>query len=127
MNEYEKQANDFANKYGVKLKELDMRYGSMWGETQERCIFKMRLSRGRRSYTFDFGQSVMKGSETPTMYDVLAVLQKYDCGTFEEFCRSYGFDEDSRRAERTYKGCVKEYAAVERLFGDCMENLQEIC
>lgn len=126
MNEYEKQANDFAKKYGVKLTELSMRYGSMWGEKQERCIFKMRLSRGRRSYTFDFGQSIMNGSETPTMYDVLACLQKYDCGTFEDFCREFGYDEDSRRAERTYKAVCREYAAVERLFGDCMDELQEI-
>lgn len=126
MNEYEKQANDFAKKYGVKMTELSMRYGSMWDETQERCIFKMRLSRNRKSYTFEFGQSIAAGSKTPTMYDVLACLQKYDCGTFEEFCLSYGFDEDSRNAERTYKGCVKEYAAVERLFGDCMDELQEI-
>lgn len=126
MNEYEKQANDFAKKYGVKLKELSMRVGSMWGENQHRCIFKMRLSRNRKTYTFDFGQSLADGSKTPTMYEVLACLTKYDVGSFEDFCQSYGYDEDSRKAERTYKAVCREYAAVERLFGDCMDELQEI-
>lgn len=120
------QANRFAKKYGVKLTELGMRFGPMWGERHNRCIFKMRLSRGRKSYTFDFGQSLAAGSQTPTMYDVLTCLQKYDVGTFEEFCHAYGYDDDSRTAERTYKGCVKEYAAVERLFGDVLDELQEI-
>lgn len=126
MNEYEKQAEDFAQKHGVKLKELSMRVGSMWGEKQQRCIFKMRLSRNRRSYTFDFGQSLANGSETPTMYDVLACMQKYDVGSFEDFCREFGYDEDSRRAGRTYKAVCREYAAMERLFGDIMDELQEI-
>ena len=126
MNEYEKQANDFAKKNGVKLTELSMRYGSMWGEKQERCIFKMRLSRNRKSYTFDFGQSLMAGGQSPTMYEVLACMQKYDVGTFEDFCRCFGYNEDSRSAERTYKGVCKEYAAMERLFGDVMDELQEI-
>lgn len=126
MSEYEKQANDFAQKHGVKLKELSMRVGSMWGEKQQRCIFKMRLSRNRRSYTFDFGQSLANGSETPTMYDVLACMQKYDVGSFEDFCHEFGYDEDSRKAERTYKAVCREYAAMERLFGDVMDELQEI-
>lgn len=86
----------------------------------------MRLSRNRKTYTFDFGQSLADGSKTPTMYDVLACLQKYDLGSFEDFCHEYGYDEDSRRAERTYKAVCREYAAVERLFGDCMDELQEL-
>lgn len=126
MNEYEKQANDFAKRNGVELTELSMRYGSMWGEKKQRYIFKMRLSRNRKSYTFDFGQSIVNGAKTPTMYDVLACVQKYDVGTFEDFCRCYGYDDDSRSAERTYKGVCKEYAAIVRLFGDVMDELQEI-
>lgn len=126
MCEYEKQANDFAKKYGVKLTELSMRVGSMWGEKQQRCIFKMRLSRNRKSYTFDFGQSLVKWNTPPTMYDVLSCVQKYDVESFEDFCRYYGYDEDSRSADRTYKAVCKEYQAMERLFGDVMEELQEI-
>jgi len=62
----------------------------------------------------------------PTMYDVLTCLTKYDPETFENFCSEYGYDEDSRTAERTYKAVCKEYEAVDRLFSDVMEELQEI-
>lgn len=127
MSEYTKQANDFANKYGVKLSVLSHRWGVMWNDKQLRCIFKMRLTRNRKTYTFEFGQSIMNGSKEPTMYDVLSCVQKYDCGTFENFCAEYGYNDDSRTAERTYKACCKEYASMERLFSDCMEELQEIC
>lgn len=62
----------------------------------------------------------------PTFYDVLTSLQKYDVNTFENFCGDFGYDTDSRTAERTYKAVKKEFKAVERLFGDILEELQEI-
>jgi hypothetical protein len=131
LSECEINANRFASKYGVKLREIDCEYRPYWDDDKEcRYVFKMRLIRNRKSYTFTFGQSLFAGSKTPTMYDVLSCLQKYDCGTFEDFCREYGYDTDSRRAERTYKGCVKEYNAIVRLFGNsgqCYDELCEIC
>ena len=126
MNEYDKKAMDFAAKTGTKLTILGMEYKPMWGEKQPRCVFKCRLTRNRRSYTFEFGQSLYNGSKPPRMYDVLSCMEKYDHGSFEDFCADYGFDPDSRRAERTYKACCKEYEAVERLFGDVMDDLREI-
>lgn len=62
----------------------------------------------------------------PTNYDILACLQKYDVGSFEDFCSEFGYDEDSRKAEKTYNAVCKEYEAVDRLFGDIIEQLQEI-
>lgn len=62
----------------------------------------------------------------PTAYDVLTCLTKTDPGTFEEFCSEFGYDTDSRKAEKTYKACVKEYFGVHRLFGDVMDGLMEI-
>ena len=34
---------------------------------------------------------------------------------FEEFCSEFGYDEDSRTAERVYKGCQKQYDKAMRL------------
>lgn len=128
LSEYEIQARRFAEKYGVKLHVIDYSYGRYFpNDKDERFIFKMRLTRGRKSYTFTFGQSIANGSQEPTLYDVLSCLQKYDCGTFENFCDEYGYDTDSRSAERIYKGCVKEYNAVARLFGDSGECYDELC
>lgn len=127
MSDIVKQAMDFAKKYGVKLSVLGHEYKPMWGEKQSRYVFKCRLTRVRKSYTFEFGQSIANGSQEPTMYDVLACLSK-PCGidTFEDFCDEFGYDYDSRRAERTWKGYQKEVAAMERLFGDVMDELYEI-
>ena len=126
MSKYEAMANAFAEKTGKKLTVLDYKYKPMWGEKQSRYVFKCRLSRGRKQYTFEFGQSLYNGSKEPTMYDVLPCLEKSDVGTFEDFCDEFGYDTDSRRAERTYNAVRKEYAAVERLFGDVMDELYEI-
>jgi hypothetical protein len=98
-----------------------------WDKNQPRYVFKLQLLRGRKSYTFEFGQSIMKGNEEPTLYDVLTCLQKYDVGTFEDFCGMFGYDNDSRTAEKTYKAVVKEFQAMERLFNsEELEVLQLI-
>lgn len=68
-----------------------------------------------------------KKAAAPSVYDVLACLTKYDPGTFEDFCSDYGYDEDSRTAERVYFAVQKEYAQLARLFtADQMEELAEI-
>lgn len=127
MNEFDLQARQFADKYGVKLTILDEDYGPFFPEDKEsRSIFKCRLSRGRKSYTFRFGQALARAGEEPTMYDILAILQKSDPEDFENFCSEYGYDTDSRRAYDTWKAVTKEWKAVERLFGDCLEELWEI-
>ena len=132
MNNYTQQAENFAAKYGVTLEILDCEYKPMWNETQKRSVFKLRLKRGRKSYTFEFGQSIQAGNTSPEMYSVLACLTKYDAGSFEDFCSEFGYEQFSicgrknTDSLRTYKAVCREFAAVERLFCDCMEELQEI-
>lgn len=68
-----------------------------------------------------------KKAAVPSAYDVLACLQKYDPGTFEDFCSNCGYDEDSRAAERIYFAVQKEYTQLARLFTpEQMEELAEI-
>lgn len=126
-SEYELQAEQFATKHNVKLHILDEDYRPYFPDDKEsRSVFKCRLSRNGRSYTFSFGQSINNAGIEPTMYDVLACLTKCDPGDFEDFCASYGYDVDSRTAERMYKAVLKEWKAVDRLFNDVLEELQEI-
>ena len=68
-----------------------------------------------------------KKAAVPSVYDVLACLTKYDPGTFADFCSEYGYDEDSRTAERVYFAVQKEYTQLARLFTpEQMEELAEI-
>lgn len=124
--DYQKQANDFAKKHNVKLNIISHRKGIMWNDDKTRNIFELKLSRGKKSYSFEWGQSIANGDKVPTMYDVLACMQKYDVGTFKDFCSGFGYDPDEPNSKKTYKAVVKEYEAVERLFGDIMDELQEI-
>lgn len=68
----------------------------------------------------DYGKS-------PTPYDVLACLQKYEVGSLKDFCGDFGYDEDSKKAEKTYKAVVEEFKNIQILFSDEeIEKLQEI-
>jgi hypothetical protein len=123
-------------------------------DKEPRDVYQITLTRKGKSYSFRFGQSVLHSRDyveksaqqrnsrgepwgailrykrdavkVPTAYDVLAAVQKYEVGTFEDFCSEFGYDTDSRKAEKTYFEIQKEYAEIEKLFSDVMEELQEI-
>lgn len=122
----QKQANDFAAKHGIKMAILSTNYGKHFSDDRDdRYIFKVKLTRNGKSYTFKFGQSIQAGAKEPTFYDIFTCLQKSDVGSFNDFCGEFGYD-SSRKAERIYRAVGKEYDAVERLFGDILEEMQEI-
>lgn len=63
----------------------------------------------------------------PTNYDILSCLQKCEVGTFEDFCREFGYDEDSMSSKRIYIVVCKEYDNVCKIWSDEeIEELQEI-
>lgn len=68
-----------------------------------------------------------RANRIPDAYSLFACMQKYDPGTFEDFCGDFGYDTDSRRAEVVYKGVVKEWRKVREFFTDGeLEELREI-
>ena len=70
--------------------------------------------------------TLIKRRIPPTNYDILACLQKYEVGTFENFCGDFGYDTDSRKAFETYIAVQKEFEGVKKVFGDVLEELAEI-
>jgi len=114
---YNKGAYLIANAIGLKMQILSSTYKLHFdGDKQKRYVFKIKLIKGGKQYTFKFGQSISEGSNEPTLYSVLACLTKYDPETFEDFCANYGYDNDSRKAEKIYKEVVKEFNNMQRLF-----------
>ena len=67
----------------------------------------------------------LKDEAKPNAHSVLTCLQKYDVGTFEDFCSEFGYDEDSRTAERVYIAVIKEYKDLTRIFTE--EQMEELC
>jgi hypothetical protein len=124
---YQQQANEFATKHGVKLIINSSNYGHHFTNDKEnRYIFNCTLTRKGKRYTFNFGQSIAAGDKEPTMYDILTCLEKYGHNSFHDFCYEYGYNEDSIKALKTYKAVQREFNGVNRLFGDILEQLQEI-
>ena len=132
MDQYEQQAQQFLKSTGTTLKIGTPSYGQMaWDTTNRfRFIFPITFSRtvnGKRiRFTVKYGQSLTKGSMPPTKYDALACLTKSNPGSFENFCWEYGYNSDSRRAERIYKAVCKEWKNVDKLWHDEIEQFQEI-
>lgn len=54
----------------------------------------------------------------PSIYSILCCLTKYDPGTFPQFCDEFGYDTDSKKAEKTYNAVVDEWKGVCSLFTD---------
>lgn len=174
---YEKKANDFLTKTGVKLEIKYVKHDFYFpSDKEKRDIYEFTLSKSNRKYSGFFGNSLynsgfyytkgkqkinlphelLKESQSkivlyikfklcdydflnngtsdiihfpkaPTAYDILACLTKYDCESFENFCSEYGYDTDSRTAEKNYKNVCKEYAGVQSLWNDAeIEELSEI-
>lgn len=152
MDEYIKQATDFLQKTYSKMKieYVGLAVNKEWKEKEKRCLYEITLTSPRGSMIFDFWDSIRntrirtmpfdaynvqankelaakKKAAVPSVYDVLACLQKCDPGTFENFCSDYGYDEDSRTAIRVYLAVQNEYTQLTRLFTpEQMEELAEI-
>ena len=115
MNEYEQQANDFLKSVNASIKMEYLEHRPYFPhEKDSRDIYKVRIRRKGKQMTFTFGANL--NGDKPTASYILACLTKYDPGTFDDFCSDYGYDTDSREAERIYKAVIKEWCNVERVF-----------
>jgi hypothetical protein len=60
------------------------------------------------------------------LYCIVSDAQDVAFGeTFEEFAESFGYDTDSRSAEKCFNGCRDSYFAMIRLFGQ--RGFEELC
>jgi hypothetical protein len=128
-NEYQKQADDFLEKTKTTFKAKFIKHDLYFQDDKQwRDIYRITLIRNGQRWAFRFGQSLKDsdGKTPPTPYHVFAVLQKYDVGTFENFCSDFGYDTDSRKAYKLYKAVAKEWESVNDMFSDVLDDLQEI-
>ncbi len=62
--------------------------------------------------------------EPPSAYSVLSCLTKYEPGSFADFCAEFGYDEDSKTADRVYKAVCDEWKDLKTLYND--EELEKL-
>jgi hypothetical protein len=116
-SEYDIQAENFLKETQTKFKAKYFKHDFYFPDDKEtRDIYKITLKTPKGSYTFTFGQSIAHAGQEPRPYDVLACLTKYDIGTFENFCSDFGYDVDSRKAEKIYRAVLKEYKNLNRIY-----------
>ena len=98
---YQKQALVFAKKHGIELIINFNEYKKHFQDDKDyRYVFNCTLRCNGKQYTFNFGNSIQAGGEDPTMYDILTCLEKYEVGTFDDFCGNYGYGMAGRSGPR---------------------------
>ena len=84
-----------------------------------------------RKTSFDFWASIAH----PVLESEYDIVNAFRCFvddaisggyTFEEFCQEFGYDTDSRTAERTWKACQRATKKLERLGGDPWELISSL-
>lgn len=90
--------------------------------------WRVTLRVGRRQMTVPFSTGILITKE-PDAEDVLRCLAldasgwENARGGFEDWCDEYGYDTDSRRAERTYNAVERQSKRLRQLLGDERYNL----
>ena len=143
MSKYDEQAAEFLRKTDTTLeikqvsrffvgrKQTDFSTCPPWDDDKHSHGDKylVRLTRGSRSYSFDFWNSKAdkdKGIK-PCVYDVLACIDSSCPETFKEFCSEYGYDTDSILTEKTFRAAQDQVKGLMSLFNDKeMKMLREI-
>lgn len=89
--------------------------------------YRVTFGYGRRQMTTDYwmGSALTDDPEcNEVMHSLIGDAQAGD-QSFGDFCADLGYDTDSRRAERIYKGCQRIGTQLSALFGaDFFEALQ---
>jgi len=131
MNEYKKQALDFLRATKTKIRSKFLRYDYHFEDDKNmRDIYQITISRGNKSFSFNFGQSLVNsgsGEISPDSYDILSCLQKNEIGDLQDFCDEFGYDIYCKKSKKIYKAVAKEWDNVQKIWTDAEINqLQEI-
>lgn len=82
--------------------------------------YKVKVTFEGRSATFDYGSSVHNYNEgiEPKKEDLLyCLVSDYNSpNNFENFCDEFGYDQDSRKAEKIFKAIQKEATKLDKIF-----------
>lgn len=116
----------------IKIQFLYNGVYGLFGDDKYRDVYSVTISRGRKRYKTLFGQSVaMSGIEAPSAYDILATLEKYDVGSFDDFCNEYDYNafplSEYPRIYKVWEECTKQYEALADIYNENEMNvLREI-
>lgn len=87
--------------------------------------WQVKLKRGRDTMTLYFSKGYGHSGQAPTVEEVLDCLASDAAGfdnarNFEEWASEYGYDTDSRKAEKIYNTIKAQREQLENLLGPSM-------
>lgn len=136
LSEYDKQAQAFLAKYGlaITINYLDNKSPKWDTDNRNHNHYRVTLRRkdgDKGRFVFQFWDSIANSNsgDKPTAYDVLSCVGAETTGyaSFEEFCSEFGYDQDSRKAEQTWKTYDKQSRKLNAFLSEEeLEALREI-
>lgn len=138
FTEGEWEAKKFLSKAGAQCQIT--RIGEVNGfpfddaDSKMHYVYSVKLRREHKTYTFKFYDSADNyyKDERPTVYDVLACVEKYEpCDDVWDFAEEFGYEINDRKSfesvSHIHKECKKQYGKLLALFGEeLMDELREI-
>jgi hypothetical protein len=103
-----------------------------WGDNWNNHLVTVTNTDNKKRCTFEFWSSIAN-PELNEEYDILNSFYTFVSDavgsdqTFENFCGEYGYNEDSREAEKIYRKCQKSLEKLKRIYdGDIYDLLSEL-
>ena len=103
-----------------------------WGDNWNNYMITVTNTETDQKITFEFWASIAN-PELKTEYDILnafycfvsdAIAGSYN---FKEFCNEFGYNNDSRQAEKIYRKCKKQLEKLKKIYdGDIYELANEL-
>jgi hypothetical protein len=108
------------NRIAMKATMTDHNPNMDKSERMDHWHCQLRIPGHRMALVFSMGPALCR---EPTAADVLDCLASDASGLenargFEDWCAEYGYDTDSRKAERTYRTIERQAASLKRFLGD---------
>lgn len=85
--------------------------------------YRVTLHHSKRQMSLVFSKGYGHNSTPPSAAEVLCCLASDaiivdNCRDFEDFCSELGYDNDSRRAEKTYKAAMRQTEKLKQFLGE---------
>ncbi len=113
----------------------DSEFVAVYGKCRYKIPSEMRTKNNSEitryvKYNLQYGFGTVKSDHIkrpvpPSEYSVLACITKWDPGSFDDFCSEYGYDSDSKTADRVYAAVKEEWLNVCRIWND--SEIEELC
>lgn len=114
---------DFINKLGIKIQsEYASSNPNMADDKWKANHYKVVMHRGKKQMTIYYSKSLALSGE-PEADEVLDSMASDAAGfenarDFEDWCGEYGYDTDSRKAERIFKTVERQAQALQKFLGE---------